>query len=423
MTVSLLIIACDEEHRLQACIASARPVVDQVVVVVQRSRDRTLTLARALADVVIEHECHYASEPSRPDGIAACTGDWVLNLDADETLTDDARAHLAERCAAAPSSVGMFRLRVMVWAGRNLLQDARHPRLFRRVGATFGLVNHSPFLPPHGTAEREMPGPVWIESRKTWAEQKADDARYARLGGYTRSALYPTRPYFRPGTTDSGVWDAIVGTYNEYELPDDMTGQTVLDVGGHIGSFAHACLERGAAFVLTVEPDRSSFDVLCHNLAPHGTRVACVRAAAWRSDAGHETDRLCPSGYGPRGPACNPGAATVMFGGDYEEVAALSFDRLVSMCGGAVDWAKLDCEGSEGPILHTATKLGACRRVVGEWHEMHDPAFQECCPVPGVVYSPASLREVLERNGFAVTLTPTAGTGLGHFKAIREGEK
>jgi FkbM family methyltransferase len=425
VTFSLLVIACNEEHRLRACIDSARPVVDQVVVVVQHSHDATLTLARELADAVIEHPCHGTSEPSRPAGLAACTGEWVLNLDADEELTEAGRMGLA-KLANLPASVGLFHVRLKVWAGDHLLEDSRRPRLFRPDAVQYGLECHSAFQAKPGfTDARVTSEHAWIESRKTWAEQKSDDARYARLTGATRSALYPSRPFFREGTTDRWVWDSIVGSGDEYQLPPDLTGWTVLDIGAHIGSFAQMCLNRGAAFVLCVEPDRSTFDVLCHNLAPHGSRVACVRAAAWRSDRGHENDRLCPSGFGPRGPECNPGAATVLLSGDYEEVAALAFDRLVSMCGsgGEIDLVKLDCEGSEGPILHTATTLHRCRRVVGEWHDMHYPAFQAHSPVDDVVYSIGSISSLLSESGFQIKLDPKGDIGLGLFSAVREGEK
>ncbi len=419
MSLSLLVIACNEEHRLAACIASARVVVDQVVVVVQESHDRTLGIARELADVVIEHPCHGTSEPSRPDGLAACTGEWVLNLDADEVLTANGRRYIRMAVEDTSGSVTVLKIRVKVWAGDHLLQDTSHARLFRKHGVEYGLECHSVFKPLPSFASIVVSGQPWIESRKTWREQKEDDSRYARLGGHTRSAAYPTRPHFRPGTTDQGVWDAIVGSHNEYHLPNDMTGWAVLDIGGHIGSFARACLDRGAAFVLSVEPDRSSFDVLCHNLAPYGSRVCCVRAAVWRSDPHHESDRLCPSGYGSPGPTCNPAAASVMLSGDYEEVACLAFDRLVAMLG-EPDLVKLDCEGSEGPILHTSKLLGQCKIVTGEWHTMHDPAFQEHSPVEGITYSPESLKGVLEANGFSVEMRSTAGTGLGLFTATRK---
>lgn len=417
MTVSLLIIACNEEHRLRACIASARPVVDHVVVVVQKSHDHTLAIAKQLADVVIEHPCHGMSEPSRPEGLAACTGEWILSLDADEELTDHGRSAIRQTVAEATEDVALLRIRFRTWAGEHLLEDTHRSRLFRRDSVTCGTDCHSNFHTLPGFDEVAVAGQPWAESRKTWAEQKADDARYARLAGLTRSAHYPTRPFFRTGTTDAGIWNAVTGSHNEYSLPTDMSDWTVLDIGGHIGSFARACLDRNAAFVLTVEPDRSSFDVLCHNLAPYGSRVACVRAAAWRSDTGHENDRLCPSGFGPPGPQCNPGAASVLVSGDYEEVAALAFDRLVMMCGGTVDLVKLDCEGSEGPILHTSRELIRCKRIWGEWHEMHFPAFQAHSPVAGITYSPDALQLRLEQAGFAVEMRPTGESGLGLFRA------
>ncbi len=420
MKISLLLIVCNEEYRLPLCIASARPVVDEVVVLVQKSHDRTLELALELADVVVERPCLGACEPSRPDGLAACSGDWVIDLHADELLVVPDPVALRRLLEESSPRTGMYALRWRVWAGGGPLVDSPNNRLFRREAGVPGVVCHSPWEVAPGYSTKPL-AEAWIDSHKTWAEQKADDARYARLFGHTRSKKYPSRPFFR-NSMDEETWGHISGEFNEYRLPPDLTGFTVLDIGANIGSFARACLNRGAVFVLCVEPDRENFDILCHNMAPEGGRVVCVRAAAWRSDSGHENDRLCPSDW-KSAPGANPGGAFVMVSGDYEEVSAVSFDRLVAMCGGGgeVDLVKIDCEGSEWPILFTAKSLTKCRRVIGEWHDFHAGMFQETTPVEGAVYSADALRGILEGAGFAVDVWVREGTGLGLFWATQLG--
>ena len=65
----------------------------------------------------------------------------------------------------------------------------------------------------------------------------------------------------RPGTWDSIIVKQVL-VDNEYGLPADMSGLTVLDIGAHIGSFAVACMRRYAKRVVCYEPDPENFVLL-----------------------------------------------------------------------------------------------------------------------------------------------------------------
>src|SRR5262249_55130284 len=130
MSISVNIVACNEETRLRWCIENIRPYVDEVVVVVQQSEDRTLEVARELADVVVEHPCYEFAEPSRPAAHDATHGDWVLVLDADERLSDFGKANLL--AWTADESTDFYGLRRLTLVDGAQLEDMVHPRLFRR---------------------------------------------------------------------------------------------------------------------------------------------------------------------------------------------------------------------------------------------------------------------------------------------------
>ncbi len=219
---------------------------------------------------------------------------------------------------------------------------------------------------------------------------------------------------FRPGTVDRLVFEQVA-VYNEYRLPDRMAGAVVLDVGAHIGSFAYACAARGAAEVWCVEAEPGNCALLRQNLGRlllPGLRCVLF-GAAWRSDRPAGTVRVRAEGF-------NTGHALVTEG-DGAEVPALPFDQLVGLVtdGGRrrIGWLKLDCEGSEFPILFTTRRLGLVDRVCGEYHlaEAHRPLLA----VDGHEAGRAGLRRRLEAEGFAVELTEPDGDGLGHFWAHR----
>jgi FkbM family methyltransferase len=408
--ISLLVIACNEEARLAACVASARPQVDEVVVVVQRSSDRTLQVARRVADRVIEHPCHGTEEFSRADGIAACSHEWILKLDADEELADDAR--IRELVA---KSFDFWMLRRLTTAGDAVLEDLPHGRLFRKHKATFRAALHHGFEPTGGATVAVATG-IAIRHAKTWYEQRYDDERYDRMA-QKFPQFTPLPPTFRPNTSDESVWHAVVND-NEYQLPDRMPDWCVIDCGGHIGAFAHACLTRGAARVISVEPDAGNFAAIERHTAQFGAKSICLHGAVWRSDADRDRDKMNFLGYGRSGDFSNTA------GGSCEPsnrgtIRAIPLDVLFELCGGRfVELLKIDIEGAEGPVLHTSKRIGEARRVYGEWHEHLDTLFQTQSPVRGVTYTPDALRKRIEGAGFTVRWQPTGG-GLGLFWAER----
>ncbi len=178
--ISLLVIACNESARLRGCIESARPVVDEVVVIVQQSTDDTLGKAKQLADRTIEHPRHGFCEASRLEGLAACSGDWVLSLDADERLTPEGAALLP---FLTSSGGDFFNLRRFTRVGGTTIEDAPHARFFRRDLATARPELHTQFEPKPGAVVETIEHVVMIAHEKTWEEQNLDDQRYAVIGG------------------------------------------------------------------------------------------------------------------------------------------------------------------------------------------------------------------------------------------------
>lgn len=84
-----------------------------------------------------------------------------------------------------------------------------------------------------------------------------------------RDAAFDFRAACLTPAQSYGVW-ANVYNRNEYELPDSLAGQTVVDLGGHIGSFARLCLDRGAQHVLSYEPLAENCQAYRHNMAQPG---------------------------------------------------------------------------------------------------------------------------------------------------------
>lgn len=152
------------------------------------------------------------------------------------------------------------------------------------------------------------------------------------------------------------VW-AQVNLGNEYQLPESMNGATVIDVGGHIGSFTTACLERGAERVITCEPLERFRSCLAKNVETWKDKVTILpNLITGKADDSTGFQLL-------NGMVCVADTPSRIDGVGVLELGSI-LKGLES-----VDWLKLDCEGSEYSIL-CHTDLSKVKRIVGEAHRL-----------------------------------------------------
>lgn len=190
---------------------------------------------------------------------------------------------------------------------------------------------------------------------------------------------------------------AEVYSQNEYRLPEQFEpSDVIVDVGAHIGTFALACLARGARRVLCYEPDPANFVLLAENMAPYAWAVEVHHKAVWRSDIQQKVYL-----YPHKEAACT--AMTVVGSGDGanpSEVEAIGLDEILAAIPGGVRLLKLDCEGSEYPILYTSKSLATVREIVGEAHEKF------VFPGSPFATTSAGIAVCLGDHGFAVEVVP-----------------
>jgi len=109
-TLSLCLIARDEERFLAGCLESARDSVDEVVLVDTGSRDATPDIARSYGARIIERAWSDDFSAARNAGLAAATGSHILVLDADERLAPGAGVALRTALSDARLLLGLLPL-------------------------------------------------------------------------------------------------------------------------------------------------------------------------------------------------------------------------------------------------------------------------------------------------------------------------
>lgn len=102
MLLSAVLIVRDEEAVLGECLASIRPVVDEIVVVDTGSVDRSREIAEEHGARLIVHPWQDDFAEARNVGLDAAQGDWILYIDADERLAPTARSDVETLLTDAP---------------------------------------------------------------------------------------------------------------------------------------------------------------------------------------------------------------------------------------------------------------------------------------------------------------------------------
>jgi FkbM family methyltransferase len=200
----------------------------------------------------------------------------------------------------------------------------------------------------------------------------------------------------RTDTLDRHVYESVA-MFNEYGLPGELhSHHKVVDVGSHIGSFVRACHERGSREIHGFEPHPDNFRLARRN-AGRLPGVHLYHCAV----LDHEGFVRCNPP--PRGISLeNTGGVTVIPSRS-GQVKCVAMDELLVRLG-HVTLLKLDCEGSEWPILGNMREWGRVGALCGEYHLSTHPHAR----------SPRELSELLRRR-FRFVIVQPDNDQLGKF--------
>jgi FkbM family methyltransferase len=222
----------------------------------------------------------------------------------------------------------------------------------------------------------------------------------------------------RYGTADWNIYRSI-SEFNEYRLPDKFNpDDIIIDIGGHIGSFSYECYKRGCRNINVFEAWEENYNMLKLNLLYPGIKI--VNKAVWRSDLPFNPDLF----FQQSTDSINTGGGNVLFNSTGIKVETISLDEILSAYD-KVRLIKLDCEGSEFPILFTSKQLYKVEEIVGEYHEIggeyNKVNIPENCQIDR--YSQFTIKELelfLNQNGFTVEHFRYPNSNLGMFFAKRK---
>lgn len=182
--ISALLCVHNEEQRLPACLA-ALSFCDEIVVVADRCSDGTEAIARHYGATVVSG-IFPIEGPRKHAGIARCTGEWILELDADEGVTP-AFAQEIRQTVERADAADWYQIPIDNYVGDQLVRNgwggsfgtASAARLFRRGHKSWKAER----VHPGAKLEGRFGGRLNTPLNHMVDEDIAD--MFARLGRYT----------------------------------------------------------------------------------------------------------------------------------------------------------------------------------------------------------------------------------------------
>ncbi len=162
-------------------------------------------------------------------------------------------------------------------------------------------------------------------------------------------------------------------------------GDTVVDIGAHIGSFT-VLAARNAGKVYSFEPEEENFEIFEENVRRNDLENVDTRNKAVYATTG--TEKLKKSGQ--------TGTNSVRDEGD-QEIETVSINDVVDEVG-EIQFLKVDCESSEADIFEAITpeNLVKIQKIAMETHSTEKPIIEK-----------------LEENGFEIDfVSHSSGTGI-----------
>jgi glycosyltransferase involved in cell wall biosynthesis len=140
--LSALVVAHDEEAQLAACLERLA-FADEIVVVLDRCTDGSRAIAQRFTPRIVEGAWEREGE-RRNTGIAACRGEWILEVDADERVSPSLAEEI--RGTIATSRFDWHEVPVDNYIGDRLVRwgwgasfgRSAYPGLFRKGAKSWG---------------------------------------------------------------------------------------------------------------------------------------------------------------------------------------------------------------------------------------------------------------------------------------------
>ena len=128
----------NEERLIARCLGSLKDVVDEIIVVHDGPcEDQTLAICEQFGAKIFKLDFVGVAEPHRPFSYHQASGDWILQIDADEYLSEELRKNI--RLLAENEAVAAYEFAWPLWDGKRVISSfwPRKRCFFRKNRVSF----------------------------------------------------------------------------------------------------------------------------------------------------------------------------------------------------------------------------------------------------------------------------------------------
>ena len=134
--ISVALAVFNEEDNLRNCLNSVKDLADELIIVDGGSEDKTLNIAKSFNAKIIQTDNPPNFHINKNKAIDAASGDWILQLDADEIVSKELAQEIKKVISKKSGIAGYWIPRKNFFLGRFLKKGGQYPdytlRLYRR---------------------------------------------------------------------------------------------------------------------------------------------------------------------------------------------------------------------------------------------------------------------------------------------------
>lgn len=134
--ISVVLATYNEEDSLENCLKSIEKLADEIVIVDGGSTDKTLDIAKRFKARIIQTNNPQIFHINKNKAIDSAEGDWILQLDADEVVTENLAGEIKNAVLAESDINGYWIPRKNFFLRKFLTKGGQYPdytlRLYRR---------------------------------------------------------------------------------------------------------------------------------------------------------------------------------------------------------------------------------------------------------------------------------------------------
>lgn len=253
MKLSACIISFNEEDKIEDCLKSLQPVVDEIIVVDSLSTDRTLEIVSRYTDKIF-HQKFLGHVEQKNLAVSKSSHDWILSLDCDERLTPELAASiLAIKDSLDERSVYRMARKtfyVYRWLNHCWYPD-RKVRLFNRRNARWGGTNpHDRVVMDEGVQVADLQGDILHYSFSSVSEHLRTIDNFTEIGA--REIIAKGKRVSLLSPLSHGLWTFIRLYFFKRGFLDGLAGFIVATL-----SFMHAFVKYAKVLLHQRQPGRS----------------------------------------------------------------------------------------------------------------------------------------------------------------------